>query len=227
MLKDVVVRSTGRYLPERVVTNDEFSAFLDTNDAWITERTGIKERRFAAPGESVSDMALKASQQCLERAGISAEDIDLIVVPTVTPDTVFPATANWLQGKLGNKKAWSFDVNAGCSGFIYGLSAASSLVATGRSRYALVVGAEKMSSLADQTDRAVSVLFGDAAACFLLEGVDPADNPQGYGVRNFYTKSDGSLARILMQEAGGSNKPSTFETVNAHQHYIYMEGQEV
>jgi 3-oxoacyl-[acyl-carrier-protein] synthase III len=227
MFKDVVVRSTGRYLPERIVHNDEFSAFLETNDLWITERTGIKERRFAAPGEQVSDMALKAAQQCLERAGVSAEELDLIIVPTVTPDTVFPATANWLQGKLGNKAAWSFDVNAGCSGYVYALTVARSLLAVGQSRYALVVGAEKMTALCDFTDRAVCVLFGDAAAAFLLEAVDPADNPQGFGLREFYCKSDGSLAPILDQRSGGSNHPPTFATVAAHEHYIHMEGQEV
>jgi 3-oxoacyl-[acyl-carrier-protein] synthase III len=227
MLKDVVVRSTGHYAPARVMKNEEFSAFLETNDAWITERTGIKERRYAAPGETVSDMALAASKIALERAGVSAEDVDLIIVPTVTPDTVFPATANWLQGKLGNKKAWSFDVNAGCSGFIYAISAAHALLASGQNRYALVVGAEKMTALCDFTDRAVAVLFGDGAACFLLEAVDPADNPQGFGLRHFHHKSDGSLAPILMQHAGGSNKPSTYESVAAHEHFIYMEGQEV
>lgn len=227
MLKDVIVRSTGRYLPERVVHNEEFSAFLETNDTWITERTGIKERRYAAPGETVSDMGLRAAQQCLERAGVSAEDVDLIVVPTVTPDTIFPATANWLQGKLGNKKAWSFDLNAGCSGYVYALSVVTSLLASGRGRYALVVGAEKMTAISDFTDRTTCVLFGDAAACFLLEAVDPADNPQGFGIRHFYTKSDGALASILLQQAGGSNKPPTYKTVDAHEHFIYMEGQEV
>jgi len=227
MLKDVVVRSTGRYLPERVVHNEEFSAFLETNDAWITERTGIKERRYAAPGETTSDMGLKASLQCLERAGVSPEDIDLIIVPTVTPDTIFPATANWIQGKLGNKKAWSFDLNAGCSGYVYALSVASSLLAAGRNRYALVVGTEKMTAISDFTDRTTCVLFGDAAACFLLEGVDAADNPQGFGLRHFYTQSDGTLAPILLQHAGGSNKPPTYKTVAAHEHFIYMEGQEV
>ena len=227
MLKDVIVRSTGRYVPERVVHNEEFSAFIETNDAWITERTGIKERRFAAPGETCSDMALKAARQCLERANVSAEEIDLIIVPTVTPDTVFPATANWLQGKLGNKIAWSFDLNAGCSGYVYALSVAQSLLASGRNRYALVMGSEKMTSLADFTDRSTCVLFGDAAACFLLEAVDPADNPQGYGLRNFYLKSDGALAPILLQHAGGSNKPPTYQSVLRHEHFIYMEGQEV
>ena len=118
MFKNVIVRACGSYVPERVVTNKEFEALLDTSDEWITERTGIKERHYAAPGENVSAMALNASRQCLERAGITPEDVDVIVLGTVTPDTVFPATANWLQGALGAKNAWSFDINAGCSGLV-------------------------------------------------------------------------------------------------------------
>jgi len=224
---DVVVRAVGRYVPERVMTNQDFAAFLDTTDEWITERTGIKERHFAAPGEWNSDMALHAAKQCLERAGVAAADLDLIIVPTVTPDTPFPATANWLQGKLGNDKAWSFDLNAGCSGYIYALSVASALLEAGRNRYALVMGSERMTALTDYTKREYCVLFGDAAGCLLLEAVDSAQNPQGYGLRQFYHQSDGSLATILLQQAGGSNKPATPLTVARHEHYISMDGQAV
>ena len=227
MPKDVLIRATGRYLPERVFTNAEFTQFIDTTDEWITERTGIRERRMAAPGETVSDMALMACRQCLERAGVEPDEVELIVCPTVTPDTVFPATANWLQGKLGNHTAWSFDLNAGCSGFIYALNVVTNILRMGQHRYALLVGAEKMTALCDMTDREHCVLFGDAAAAILLEAVDPADNPEGYGVREFYMQSDGELASILMQHAGGSSLPPTFSTVGEHRHFISMQGREV
>ncbi len=227
MSKSVVVRASGHYVPERVMTNDEFTAFLDTSDAWIIERTGIKERHLAAPGQTNSDLALEAAQLCLKRAGVEAAEIDLIIVATVTPDTVFPATANWLQGKLNNKKAWSFDVNAGCSGFIYALSVATSLLETGRNRYALVVGSEKMTAICDMTNRDHCVLFGDGAACLLLEIVDDAENPHGYGIKHFYHESDGALAPILVQIAGGSNLPPSYTTVAGHQHFISMDGQAV
>jgi 3-oxoacyl-[acyl-carrier-protein] synthase III len=209
------------------MTNDEFTAFLETSDQWITERTGIKERHLAAPGETSSDMALIAAQRCLEKAGVDAGEIDLIICATVTPDTVFPATANWLQAKLGNTLAWSFDLNAGCSGYVYALSVAAALLQSGRNRYALVMGSEKMSSLADMTNREHCVLFGDASACLLLEAVDEKDNPAGYGLTHFYHQSDGSLAPVLMQHAGGSNIPASYESVAKHLHYISMDGQAV
>lgn len=227
MFKDVIVRSSGRYFPERVFTNKEYEAILDTSDEWIVERTGIKERRLAAPGETVSDMALKASLQCLERAGLEPDDVELIIVGTVTPDTIFPATANWLQGKLGNTRAWSFDLNAGCSGYVYSLNTAYNMLRNGQHRYALVVGAEKMTALSDMTNRDHCVLFGDGAACLLLEAVDPAENPQGWGIKDFYLQSDGSLGNILMQTAGGSSHPSTYRTVRNHQHFVEMQGQPV
>jgi 3-oxoacyl-[acyl-carrier-protein] synthase III len=227
MQYDVVIRSTGRYLPERVFTNDEFTAFIETSDEWITERTGIKERRMAAPGEKNSDMALAAVRQCLDRAGVDANEVDLIVLPTVTPDTVFPATANWLQGKLGNTRAWSFDVNAGCGGFIYGLAAATSILRTGLSHRALVVGSEKMTALLDFTDRSTCVLFGDGAACVLLEAVAPQDNPQRFGLMDFIVGSDGQFAEILYQPGGGTALPPNFRTVLNHEHHIKMAGREV
>ena len=227
MLNDVLVRATGRYLPERVFKNEEFSSFLETNDEWIRERTGIHERRFAAPGEQASDMALAAATQCLERGGLDPDDLDLIILATITPDTVFPATANWLQGKLGNTRAWSFDINAACSGFLYALSVATNSLRLGAAKFALVVGVERMSAILDMTKRDHCVLFGDGAACLLLEAVAPADNPQGYGVREFYTRSDGSLAKCLMQQSGGSNQPPTIESVMNHEHYISMDGRRV
>jgi 3-oxoacyl-[acyl-carrier-protein] synthase-3 len=224
---DVVVRATGRYLPERVFTNHEFEAIIDTSDEWIRERTGIRERRLAAPGEKNSDMALAACRQALERAGVDPREVGFILVATVTPDTVFPATANWLQGKLGAVNAWSFDLSAACGGFIYGLSVATGLVRTGQLKYALVVGAEKMSAILDFTSRETCVLFGDGAAAVLLEGVDPARNPQGYGVKEFVLGSDGNLADILWQPAGGSNCPPMPSTLASHGHFVHMQGREV
>jgi 3-oxoacyl-[acyl-carrier-protein] synthase III len=224
---DVVVRATGRYVPERVVTNVEFEAFLDTTDEWILERTGIKERRYAAPGEKVSDMACRAAQQALERAGWTPDDLDVIIVATVTPDTVFPATAQWLQAKLGNKTAWSFDVNAGCSGFVYALNTAYNMLRSGQHKRALVMGAEKMTALCDFTNRDHCVLFGDAAACFLIEAVPAEENKEGYGLKDFYLLSDGGVAELLVQRAGGSNQPPTYASVSGHQHYIEMHGKEV
>ena len=224
---DVVVRATGRYLPERVFTNKEFEAFLETSDDWITERTGIKERRMAAPGEQVSDMACKAAQQALERAGWSADDLEVIVVATVTPDTVFPATAQWVQAKLDNKTAWSFDVNAGCSGYVYALNTVFNMLHSGQHKRAIVIGAEKMTALCDFTNRDHCVLFGDAAGCLLLEAIPPEENHDGSGIKDFYLKSDGHLAEVLVQHAGGSNHPPTHATILGHQHYIDMQGREV
>jgi 3-oxoacyl-[acyl-carrier-protein] synthase-3 len=226
-LKDVVVRGTGRYVPERVFTNSEFEAIIDTSDEWIRERTGIRERRLAAPGEKTSDMAFNAAQEALAAAGIGADELGLIIVATVTPDTVFPATANWLQGKLGNKSAWSFDLSAACGGFVYALSVATGLLRTGQMRYCLLVGAEKMSAILDFTSRETCVLFGDGAAAMILESVSPADNPNGYGVREFVLGSDGSLADILWQPDGGSTNPPTVDTLVRHGHFVHMQGREV
>jgi 3-oxoacyl-[acyl-carrier-protein] synthase III len=227
MPKSVVIRASGSYVPERVMKNQDFTAFLDTSDEWIVERTGIKERHLAAPGQCNSDLALEAAKRCLAQAGVDAAEIDLIIVGTVTPDTVFPATANWLQGKLNNKKAWSFDINAGCSGFVYALTTATSLLQSGHNHYALVVGSEKMTALCDMTNRDHCVLFGDGAACLLLEVVDEKENPQGYGIKTFYTVSDGADAATLVQLAGGSNQIPTPQSIAQHEHYISMDGQAV
>jgi 3-oxoacyl-[acyl-carrier-protein] synthase-3 len=226
-MRDVVVLSTGRYLPERIFKNEEFESFLDTSDEWITERTGIRERRFAAPGETVSSMSQRAAEQAIERAGIAVDDIDLIIVATVTGDTVFPSTANWLQAKLGNTSAWSYDINAACSGFMYGLSAATALLRSGQAKTALLVGAERMSALLDFTDRSTCVLFGDGAAAVILQAVEAADNPEGYGVGEFILGSDGNLAGILCQPSGGSTQPPTYKSVLEHGHYVHMSGRDV
>ncbi|MCB1186157.1 ketoacyl-ACP synthase III [bacterium] len=226
-MKDVVIRSSGRYLPEKVITNDHFATILDTSDEWIRDRTGIRERRFAAPDERNSDMGTKAAQQCLERAGVDASEVDLIICATVTGDRIFPATANFIQENLGNRTAWSFDVNAACGGFIYALSLAYGMLASGVNKRALVIGSEKMTSILDFTDRATCVLFGDGAGALLLEAVDPADNPQGFGLREFVLGSDGSLAYKLWQPDGGSVNPPNPDSLARHGHYIHMSGREV
>ena len=226
-MKNVVIRSSGRYLPEKIITNDHFAQFLDTSDEWIRERTGISERRFAAPDEKNSDMGTRAAQQCLERAGLAADDVDLIICATVTADRIFPATANFIQENLGNHTAWSFDINAACGGFIYALSVAYGLLASGVNKRALVIGSEKMTSILDFTDRATCVLFGDGAGALLLEAVDPQDNPQGFGIKHFVLGTDGSLAYKLWQPDGGSVSPPTPQTIERHGHYIHMSGREV
>jgi 3-oxoacyl-[acyl-carrier-protein] synthase-3 len=226
-MKNVVIRSCGSYLPEKIITNDQFAEFLDTSDAWIRERTGIGERRFAAPEEKNSDMGTHAARQCLERAGVDAADVDLIICATVTADRIFPATANFIQENLGNHTAWSFDLNAACGGFIYAMSVAYGLLASGINKRALVIGSEKMTSILDFTDRATSVLFGDGAGAVLLEAVDPAENPQGYGMKHFVLGTDGSLAYKLWQPDGGSVNPPSPATIERHGHYIHMSGREV
>jgi 3-oxoacyl-[acyl-carrier-protein] synthase-3 len=210
-----------------VFTNQEFEAIIETSDEWIRERTGIHERRMAAPGEKNSDMALHACRQALERSGVSPAEVGFVLVATVTPDTVFPATANWLQGKLGAVNAWSFDLSAACGGFVYGLSVATGLLRTGQMKYALVVGAEKMSAILDYTSRETCVLFGDGAAAVLLEAVESTDNPSGYGIKEFVLGSDGNLADILWQPDGGSNSPPTVDSLERHGHFVHMQGREV
>lgn len=231
-MRDVVVQSTGRYLPERIVTNAELVAELqkiapDTTEEWIVERTGVRERRVAAPGEHTSDMALEASCDCLQKAGVDPQYVDLIAVATVSGDTNFPATANWLQGKLENDRAWSFDVNAGCSGFIYGLAAVTALVRSRMSNLALLVGAEKMSALYDPADRTSYPLAGDGAAAVLLRGVEVNDNPKRYGVNGFYGQSDGQLVHLLIQPLGGTSRPLTSENVVWPERFLQMDGKKV
>jgi 3-oxoacyl-[acyl-carrier-protein] synthase-3 len=222
---DVIVKGTGRYAPERVMTNEEWSKIVDTNDEWITTRTGIKERHWVAPGETSSAMAEKAAVKILASAGVSAADVELIIVPTVTPERVFPSTASILQGRIGATKAACFDINAACSGFVYALNTATNYLLAGQYKNALVIGSEVMSILCDHTDRNTCVLFGDAAAGVYLEAV-PHSEPRR-GIQSFDLGSDGTVVHILYQFAGGSAAPPTPRTTLDAQHYIYMEGQEV
>ena len=210
------------YVPERVLTNRDLERMVETSDEWIVTRTGIRERRIAAPDQASSDLALEASRRALERAGISAEELDLILVATITPDMMFPATACILQDKLGAKRAAAFDLSAACSGFIYGLAAATSFIANGMYRYALVVGAECLSRITDYEDRNTCILFGDGAGAAVIGPVR-----EDAGFRSFVLGADGSGGDLLKLPAGGSRMPVTEEVLAARLQYLKMAGRDV
>lgn len=211
------------YAPEYVLTNHELETMVDTNDEWITSRTGIKERRILkGEGLATSDLAVPAVEQLLRKRGIGAEEIELIIFCTTTPDMPFPATANILADKIGAKNAWGYDLQAACSGFIYGLSTGASFIESGKHKKVLVVGGDKMSSIINYEDRATCIIFGDGCGAVLLE-----PNTDGYGVIDSILKSDGAGRSYLHQKAGGSLKPATHETVDAKEHFAYQEGQAV
>lgn len=218
----VGIIGTGKYVPEKVLTNQELEQMVDTNDEWISTRTGIKERRIVSPEQASSDLAYEAAQIALQQAGITAEELDLIIVATITPDMAFPSTACILQERLNAKKAAAFDLSAACSGFIYGLANASNFIATGTYKYALVVGAECLSKITDYTDRNTCILFGDGAGAAVLGVV-----PEGRGFKSFELGADGAGGELLRIAGGGSRLPSSLESLEQKQHYIYMAGKEV
>ena len=209
------------YVPEDILSNEDLSKLVDTSDEWITSRTGIKERRIMRNGAS-SDMAAAAVKQLLEKKGIDPLDIDLVICGTVTPDHPFPSTANILSDKTGMKNAWSFDVNAACSGFLFALATGSQFIETGKYKKVIVVGVDKMTSIVDYQDRTTCVIFGDGAGAVLLE-----PNSEGLGLQDFILHSDGSGREFLVQPAGGSLHPASIETVENRQHYVKQEGQSV
>jgi len=217
-----VIAGTGSYLPARVMTNEDFTKIVDTSDEWIRTRTGIRERRIAAPEEAASDLAAKAGARALEAAGLAATEVDLIIVATVTPDHLLPSTACLVQRALGAERAFCFDLEAACSGFIYGSEVARVFIESGRVRHALVIGAEKMSTIVDWTDRQTCVLFGDGAGAVLWSRAD-----DGRGLLATAMGCDGRLADLLVVPAGGSRKPASAETVAAREHSIRMSGREV
>jgi 3-oxoacyl-[acyl-carrier-protein] synthase-3 len=211
------------YVPDYVLTNKELETMVDTNDEWITSRTGIKERRIQkGEGLGTSDLAVPAVEGLLKKRGIGADEIDLIIFCTTTPDMPFPATANILAHKIGAQNAWGFDLQAACSGFLFGLATGAQFIENGKHKKVLVVGGDKMSSLVDYQDRATCIIFGDGAGAVLLE-----PDTQGYGVIDTILRSDGSGVPYLHQKAGGSVKPATHETVDAREHFAYQEGQAV
>jgi len=223
-MPSTVILGTGSYAPERVLTNAEISLTVDTSDEWIRTRSGIRERRIAAPGEATSDMAVQAARRALADAGLTAADVDLLVVATVTPDQPMPACACLVQHKLGvPTTAACFDLNAACSGFVYALDTACAMVSSGRYRRALIIGVEKLSAVVDWQDRTTCVLFGDGAGAVVV-GASPAENVGLLGTR---LGSFGEGAELLHIPRGGSSAPSTPESIAARDHCIRMKGKEV
>ena len=217
------ITAVGGYVPEEKLTNADLEKLVDTNDEWIKTRTGVEERRILkTPGLATSDLAVPAVKHLLEKRGIDPEEIDCIICATVTADMLFPATANLIAAKVGAKHAFSFDLGAACSGFLYALTMGASLIESRRYKKVIVVGADKMSAIVDYSDRTTCILFGDGAGAVLLE-----QNTEGYGVLDSILRSDGSGAPYLHMKAGGSLRPASHETVNNKEHYIYQEGQPV
>ena len=216
------ITSVGHYVPSKILTNFDLEKMVDTNDEWIRTRTGISERR-VAEGGATSDLAVPAVQMLLKNRRISAEELDVIIFATVTPDMFFPATACVLQEKIGAKKAWGFDISAACSGFVYAISLGSQLIESGAYKKVLVVGADKMSSIMDYTDRNTAILFGDGAGAVLLE----PSNDEKLGVLDHKLYSDGSGGQYLYMSGGGSLNPPSHETIDQKMHYLVQDGKAV
>ena len=217
------ITAVNGWVPEYVMTNHELEGMVDTNDEWITTRTGIKERRILkGEGLGTSDMAVPAVEGLLKKRGIGADEIDLIIFCTTTPDFVFPATANILADKIGAKNAWGYDLQAACSGFLFGLATGSQFIESGKHKKVLVVGGDKMSSITNFQDRATCIIFGDGCGAVLLE-----PNEEGNGIIDSILRSDGSGAPYLHQKAGGSVRPASHESIDAREHFAYQEGQAV
>lgn len=217
------ISAVGAFVPPRLLTNADLEKLVATNDQWIVERTGIRERHIVEKGVGTSDLAVEAARVCLANRGIDASEIEVIIVATVTPDMLFPATACLVQDKLGAKGAWGFDLSAACSGFPYALQVGAKLVESGCHKKVLVIGADIMSSIIDYTDRATCVIFGDGAGAVLLE---PCDNDE-VGLIDYWHEIDGSGATALNMPAGGSLLPASAETVANKQHFVHQEGQAV
>jgi 3-oxoacyl-[acyl-carrier-protein] synthase-3 len=217
------ITCVGGYVPEDKLTNLDLEKLVDTNDEWITSRTGIKERRILkGEGLGTSDMAAKAVQEIFDKKGIDPLEIELLICATTTPDFTFPATANVITDKLGMKNAWGYDVSAACSGFLFALTTAAQFIETGKYKKVIVVGGDKMSSILNFEDRATCIIFGDGCGAVLLE-----PNTEGYGIIDSILKADGAGRAFLHQKAGGSVKPASIETVMNKEHYVYQEGQTV
>lgn len=217
------ITAVNAWVPPDLLTNSDLTKMVDTNEEWIETRTGIKERHILkGEGLGSSDMAVQAILPLLKKRGIGAEEIEMIICATTTPDMQFPATANIIADKIGAVNAWGYDVNAACSGFIFALATATKFIETGTHKKVLVVGVDKMSSIIDYTDRATCVIFGDGGGAVLLE-----PNEEGNGIMDSILRVDGAGRAFLHQKAGGSVKPATLETVAAKEHFVYQEGQTV
>lgn len=221
--RPVYIRSLATYVPPRILTNADLEKMVDTSDEWILQRTGIRERHIVDPGVATSDLAKEAALKAIERAGLTPDDIGLIVVGTVTPDMLFPSTACLVQHKIGAHNAWGFDLSAACSAFTYALTAASQIVAAGAHRHALVIGADVMSSIIDYKDRATCVIFGDGAGACVVSAGEPGEE----GILDFEHEIDGSGGPALCMPAGGSLRPSSHQTVDERLHYVKQDGQTV
>ncbi|MDI6791618.1 MAG: beta-ketoacyl-ACP synthase III [bacterium] len=221
-MTNAAIIGTGRHLPDKVLTNADLEKMVETSDEWITSRSGIKERRIAEPGTSASALGLPAAKRALAKAGLSPADLDAIIVPTMTPDMLFPATACLIQRELGAKRAIAFDLQAACSGFIYGLEVGRQFIAAGTYKYVLICATEVMSAVIDWTDRSTCVLFGDGAGAVVL-----APCEEGYGILAAHLHSDGREADLIEMPGGGSRNPATQETIAAGLHYLKMKGNEV
>ena len=221
-LKSVSIVGNGSYVPDKVLDNAYFEKIVDTSDEWITTRTGIKERRAVEPDVVTSDLATKAALKALESAKIKAEELDLIIVGTVTPDHPFPSTACYVQKNIGAINASAFDISAACSGFMYSLTVGYQMVSTGSYKNALVIGADILTKITDYTDRASCVLFGDGAGAVILQ-----PNNQGHEVVYTYMGADGTGADVMVQPAGGSRNPASHKTVDERLHYMRLRGREI
>ena len=218
----VKIASTGFYVPDKILTNADLEKMVDTTDEWIVSRSGIKERRIASAEQATSDLCIEAAKRALRHGHFKVEDIDLIIVATASPDTIFPSTACWVQDGLKADHVAAFDIGAGCTGFLYGLILSESLILSGAAKRILLIGGEVLSKITNWKDRATCVLFGDAAgAAVLEESKDPS------GILSHYWKADGSLAGLLNQPAGGTRMPASVQTVAGDLHTIHMKGNEV
>lgn len=221
--RQVAITAVGGYVPDYILTNQELETMVETSDEWITTRTGIKERRILkGEGLGSSDMAVEAIKQIFKKRNIDPTEIDCVICATVTPDMVFPATANVISDKLGMTNAFGFDVEAACSGFLYALTTGASLIESGRYNKVIVVGSDKMSAITDYSDRTTCIIFGDGSGAVLLE-----ENNEGNGIMDSILRSDGSGRKYLYMKSGGSLKPPSVESVLAKEHFVYQEGQAV
>jgi 3-oxoacyl-[acyl-carrier-protein] synthase III len=217
------ISALGTYVPPRLLTNQDLEKMVETNNEWILERTGIRERHLVDKGVATSDLAVEAAKGALSERGLTPGDVDVIIVATVTPDMFFPSTACLVQHKLGAKNVWGFDLSAACSAFLYALQSGAQFIATGAHKRVLVIGADVMSSIIDYTDRATCVIFGDGAGAVLLEAADE----DSVGLIDFLHEVDGSGGCFLYMPGGGSLHPSTHETVDQKMHYVHQDGQAV
>jgi len=216
------ITAVGSFLPEKILSNTDLEKIVDTNDEWITSRTGIKERRILDKGIGTSHMAIQAANAIIESKKLDPLEIDLVIVATITPDMHATATAAYVASEIGASNAFGFDISAACSGFLYGMSTASAFIESGRYKKIILIGADKMSSIVDYSDRNTCIIFGDGAGAVLLE-----PDYEGYGVQDEYLRSNGSNRNLLRIEAGGSQTPTTKESVEEKKHFIYQDGKNV